>query len=72
MTESYFQRYDIADKEREACFKPPSIMQFVSKGRRNEVMDTAMRERLEAHQKWIKEELDICVNFWLKNGIHSL
>ncbi|MBE5055916.1 AGE family epimerase/isomerase [Pseudoflavonifractor sp. DSM 107456] len=32
-------------------------------------MDTAMRERLEAHQKWIKEELDICVNFWLKNGM---
>ncbi len=32
-------------------------------------MDTAMRARLEAHKKWIEEELDICVRFWLKNGM---
>jgi len=25
--------------------------------------------RLEAHQKWIQEELDRCVSFWLKNGM---
>lgn len=32
-------------------------------------MDTAMRERLQAHKDWIAEELDICVSFWLKNGM---
>ena len=29
-------------------------------------MDTA---RLRAHQKWMEEELDRCVAFWLKNGL---
>ena len=29
-------------------------------------MDTA---RLRAHQKWMEEELDRCVAFWLKNGM---
>ena len=31
-------------------------------------MDTAKRERPSGgpNQKWTKEELDICVNFWLK------
>lgn len=29
-------------------------------------MDTA---RLQSHQTWIREELDRCVNFWLKNGM---
>ena len=32
-------------------------------------MDTAMRARLQAHKDWISEELDICINFWLKNGM---
>ena len=25
--------------------------------------------RLQDHQKWIKEELERSVNFWLKNGM---
>ena len=32
-------------------------------------MDQDMRARLKAHQDWIEEELDICVNFWLKHGM---
>ena len=32
-------------------------------------MDVAMKERLQGHKQWISEELDICVNFWLKNGM---
>ena len=25
--------------------------------------------RMKEHQAWLKEELDICVDFWLKNGM---
>ena len=32
-------------------------------------MEQEMRARLQAHKDWISEELDICVNFWLKNGM---
>ena len=32
-------------------------------------MDVAMKERLQGHKQWISEELDICVDFWLKNGM---
>ena len=26
-------------------------------------------KRLQGHQQWLKEELDRCVAFWLKNGM---
>ena len=32
-------------------------------------MDVAMKERLQGHKQWISEELDICVDFWLKHGM---
>ena len=30
------------------------------------------REYLLETQKWVKEELDRCVNFWLKNGMDEV
>jgi len=45
------------------------IMILLSNERGNGPMDVAMRERLQEHKQWISEELDICVNFWLKNGM---
>ena len=30
------------------------------------------REYLIETQKWVKEELDRCVNFWLKNGMDKV
>ena len=32
-------------------------------------MEEAAREKLLETRKWIQEELDRCVNFWLKNGM---
>ena len=32
-------------------------------------MEQEMRARLQAHKDWITEELDICINFWLKHGM---
>ncbi|MEG2404266.1 MAG: AGE family epimerase/isomerase, partial [Oscillospiraceae bacterium] len=30
------------------------------------------RQKLSDMRKWTQEELDICVNFWLKNGIDKV
>lgn len=35
-------------------------------------MDAAMRDRLQAHKNWITEELDLCLHFWLKNGMDPI
>ena len=32
-------------------------------------MEEMAREKLLETRKWIQEELDRCVNFWLKNGM---